>query len=525
MRRGIDEGSHPAAPASSPYDSPMVSTRALAPRVPVEAYGTTATSSPRQESTDSVSFQASGGSADTGAYAAASIAASANGRLSHGGNTRGGNYAAVPIKPIVSVSGHGGGSAAGEAAPKHVSALCTGLRSKSHDTHICETCSEFWAVNFVDCPRAIVGTSSSSTARSTAAASQPNQNDTADRDQNAPQTSIVIRALIREYQARGIRLPEPVQGQVQFVDALSCALDPASSGRVYPEYYFALCATFGPFDEMISKLTTTVFFRPPDADKAALNPHDKVLQPIQWFHGYASRRDVKRDMSRHNSRVGDVREKSGDGDGSERLLSSLTRSPRIGTYILRFSTNRPGHLTLSWVKASPKQEGKGEFIHTLIQNAGRGFRCIVKDASRTSKNKPSDGSGVAVAAGGMLFRTIGDLLRYHSSRFQFCCRVNSKKTYLRFPEIEEDWLLQSSMLDANSDANNYAAAETGSSAYAAAETGSSAYTAAQAGSRQGGGYAQQRSSDLQADGEYNSRPEQARELDSALGAYAAASVF
>ena len=504
----------PAAP--SPYDSPTVATMALtSPARGVEASGTTtststsssssssssyssasyssasasASSSSRQESTVSISSVAS---APADAY---SFAAVGGGSRGDGANAGTGNYAAVPLgnpRPARTVSAPvRGGAAAGDSAPKHVSALCTGLQqSKSHDAHICETCGEFWAVNFVDCPRAIVGTSATASSLSR----PDSKGAVADRAQNAPETPVVIRALVREYQRRGLLLPEPVQGRVQFVDALSCALDPSSCGRVYPEYYFALCATFGPFDVMIAKLTSTVFFSPPEAEEATRQQrqdrHGQVLQPIKWFHGYASRRDVKKDMARDAREKGSGGGSGGEGGGggvqSERLPSSSSRPPKIGAYILRFSTNRPGHLTLSWVKPSAnKKAGKGEFIHTLIQNAGGGFRCTVKETGRSNNKAPADVPGSAVVesgekkkvsrtAGGVLFPTVGDLLRYHSSRFRHCCQVKAQRTYLRFPEIEEDWLLQRSVSGGHqrgthSDPGNYAAAEAGFSAYAAAE--------------------------------------------------------
>ena len=314
------------------------------------------------------------------------------------------------------------------ASPKSVvqvraSQLSSSLQS-SQCEQICETCREFWAVNFVDCP-APLGKISLTPSKNGENASLTLK---ADSVGAVPKTFVVIQALIREYTNRGLQLPEPVQGVLQFVDALSCALDPVGCGRVYPQFYFAMCATFGPFDMMISKLTATLFFRPPSIGNHQ-DRLNKLQQPIQWFHGYASRNDVRRIIKN--------RMKS---------LSDKGHHSSIGMYALRFSANKPGYLALSWMKPSSKREGRAECVHTLIQNAGQGFQCVVKesgadadiqtDKTGSLRNKSSS------SGRGRIFSTIAQLLSHHCSRFKECVPVETSPNYLRFPDIEEDWLLK-----------------------------------------------------------------------------------
>jgi hypothetical protein len=229
---------------------------------------------------------------------------------------------------------------------------------------------------------------------------------------------------VREYRTKGYSLPvHPATNVVdtRFVDALSRALDPAGSGQVYPEYYYAMAATFGPFHVLLSKLLHAVCWCPnPDKEMAAENGEEQREEgeegeskrgrpdgEISYFHGFASRSQCEALLREQGS------------DASGELVP--------GTFVLRFSTSRPGQLSISWVisKDSPKYKKK-PIQHTgLLNQFEDGF---VGD---------KDGGDVKGT-----FMKICDLLEYHKQYFLKPCTAKQKprlKNIELRDEILNEW--------------------------------------------------------------------------------------
>ena len=206
-----------------------------------------------------------------------------------------------------------------------------------------------------------------------------------------------------------------------FVDALSYALDPTGSGQVYPEYYFAMVATFGPFNVLLSKLLHTIFYRPSSAidtptattsstatSTATTTTNQRSGKSMDdetsYFHGYASRKHCVEVLREHC--------------GGDDLIP--------GAFVLRFSTNRPGQLSISWVNA------KTEIKHTaLLNRRENGYVC----------------DKVGGSGSGMGYQKIGDLLEHHDNFFMTPCRVSRQTSWKKYDNIKsqvmEEWKVSS----------------------------------------------------------------------------------
>jgi hypothetical protein len=266
-----------------------------------------------------------------------------------------------------------------------------------------ETSCSFWCRNFPECQITYdIGDDNNGTSSNTDNPSDHTCTSTQNFEHYAnhetPKTELVIRAFIREYQTTdNCEFPMKSSGcrDERFVDALACALDPSGCGQVYPEYYFAMVATFGPFEVILKKLTYSVFYHP--------NPDNETTNDQLYFHGFASRSQCVKILENHC------------GGNSESLTPGL--------FVLRFSTSQPGQLTISWINA------KKEIKHTALKNKKKnGFEPQIMKGVGGNKSDGLDGK----------FVNIGDLLQHHGNFFVTPCSCsNTLKTY---NDIKEEML-------------------------------------------------------------------------------------
>ena len=333
-------------------------------------------------------------------------------------------------------------SASGSYRPAQVQTLRKSLR-KYHPRIDAECCS-FWCRNFPSCHVAYQSsdcrtrgrstpsstssssplsatsttTSASSSSSSSSSSSTTTRAEQQDFSQYAnhetPKTETVIRAIVREYHSKGYSLPvNPATNVVdtRFVDALSQALDPAGCGQVYPEYYFAMAATFGPFHIFLPKLLHAVCWCPKgmdveggeeseeESEESESKGEEDNQQEVSYFHGFASRSQCEALL----------REQCSDDVGGDGLGDGLVP----GTFVLRFSTSRPGQLSISWVisKDSPKYK-KQPIQHTALLNQYADGFVGDKDGG--------DAKGT--------FLKISDLLEYHKQYFLTPCVAKRMKS-------------------------------------------------------------------------------------------------
>ena len=275
-----------------------------------------------------------------------------------------------------------------------------------------DSCS-FWIRNFPSCHQ------SHNTNEHEHCLCTSHQNFESYANHDTPKTETVIRALIREYKNKNFTVPLNSTTNLpdtRCIDALSYALDPTGSGQVWPEYYFAMAATFGPFNLLLSKLMNTVFYNCLQVqEKEVVEEEEEVEEEERkndcnnkknasipsYFHGYASRKHCVDVLREHC--------------GGHHLIP--------GAFVLRFSTNRPGQLSISWVN------GKQEIKHTaLLNEREKGYMCDKVSASNS----------------GIGFLNIGDLLTHHSNFFVTPCFVRRELCYKKYKVIEtevmEEWI-------------------------------------------------------------------------------------
>ena len=277
-----------------------------------------------------------------------------------------------------------------------------------------EASCSFWCRNFPSCQVAYLSkpsntipsssTTATTTTSSSSTATPPHmctskQNFNHYANHETPKTETVIRALIREYQKKGCLFPLHPRTHLpdtRCIEALSCALDPTGSGQVYPEYFFAMAATFGPFDVLLNKLTHTIFY----------HPSNDCSPELLYFHGFASRSQCEEVLK--------------EQCGGEELIP--------GFFVLRFSTRCPGQLSISWVDA------KSKIKHTaLLNKQHHGFQPIIGKSSSGSNGLITDG----------MFVKIGDLLKHHGTFFTTPCCVantNAAMEYKTYDDIKHEVL-------------------------------------------------------------------------------------
>jgi len=312
--------------------------------------------------------------------------------------------------------------------PTEVLALKKGLKRKCK---IDETSCSFWCRNFPDCQVAYQSDTTTTTTTATSSITQlfhdclctSTQDFDVYANHETPKTDTVIKALVREYQTKGCQFPIDAltnAPDVRFVDALVWALDPTGCGQVYPEYFFAMAATFGPFEVMLNKLTHTVFYQPDRVKEEETEAEGCTngsgggggggsggnIQAPTYFHGFASR-----------------------SEGEDILREQCGEQLIPGHFVLRFSTRCPGQLSISWINA------KKEFKHTkLLNEQKQGFQPIVDKKLKEQQHQQQQQGA---------FIKIGDLLKHHGNFFKTPCTVRKHTKGIpvqKYKSIKEDVL-------------------------------------------------------------------------------------